>query len=272
MPADLDGVRRKLARARSKLDALSTGVAAYMDPPPFEIAVAAQGNRQAIICRISRDPDESWADEMAEIAYQARSALDVLVPQLVIDNGGTPGRTQFPIFVKRDDYMSKGRGGKSNRDRMLDGVAPRHRRLIDDVQPFQRGRGAERDPLAVLATISKRDKHNDVYVCVAAIGNPTIKLIRPQLPPPDREITIRFGSRFRPYPMRDGEEFFAIDRHPDAAAASAPMSDDIYLETPDLQATLGFLSGGDTFTLADLDRAVLATAQIVNKCATRLRS
>src|SRR4051794_21719077 len=212
MAADLDGVRRKLARARSKLDALKTDVDAYMDPLPFQIAVESQGNRQAIVCRVSRDPDESWADEMAEIAYQGRSALDVLVPQLVIDNGGTPGRTQFPIFVRRDDYMDKGRGGKkSNRDRMLDGVAPRHRRLIDDVQPFQRGQGAQRDPLAVLVTISNRDKHNDVYVCVAAIGNPTIKLIRPPLPPPDRELTIRFGQKFIPHPMRDGEEFFAVD-------------------------------------------------------------
>jgi hypothetical protein len=155
---------------------------------------------------------------------------------------------------------------------MLDGVAPRHRRLIDDVQPFQRDRRAQRDPLAVLATISNRDKHNGVYVCVAAIGNPTIKLIRPPLPPPDREITIRFGSRFIPYPMRDGEEFVAVDWNPDAVAASAPMSDYIYLETPDLQATLGFHSGGLTLTLDDLDRAVLATAQIVDKCATRLKS
>jgi hypothetical protein len=82
MAADLDGVRRKLARARSKLDALQTNVDAYMDPPPFEIAVESQGNRQAIVCRVAREPDESWADEMAEIPYQARSALDVLVGQL----------------------------------------------------------------------------------------------------------------------------------------------------------------------------------------------
>lgn len=273
MAADLDGVRRKLARAKSKLDALKTEVDAYMDPPPFQIAVESQGNRQAIVCRVSRHPAESWADEMAEIAYQARSALDVLIPQLVIDNGGTPGRTQLPIFVKRGDYMNKGRGGKkSNRDRMLDGVASRHRRLLDDVQPFQRGRGAHRDPLAVLATISNRDKHNDVYVCVAAIGNPTIKLIRPPLPPPDQELTIRFGEKFIPYPMRDGEEFFGVDWNPDPAAASAPMSDYIYLETPNLQTTLGFHSGGLTFTLDDLDRAVLATTQIVDKAAKRLKS
>jgi hypothetical protein len=154
---------------------------------------------------------------------------------------------------------------------MLDGVASRHRRLIDDVQPFQGGRGANRDPLAVLATISNRDKHNDVYVCVAAIGNPTIRLIRPPLPPPDREITIRFGKKFIPYPMRDGEEFFAVDWNPDPASAARPMSDSIYLEAPDLQTTLGFHSGGQTFTLDDLDRAVLATAQIVDKCAKRLR-
>ena len=90
--------------------------------------------------------------------------------------------------------------------------------------------------------------------------------------PPDQEVTLRFGERFIPYPMRDGEEFFAVDWSPDPAAASAPMSDYIYLEAPDLQTTLGFHSGGLTFTLDDLDRAVLATAQIVDKRAQRLKS
>jgi hypothetical protein len=43
MAAGLDGVRRKLVGARSKLDALKTDVGAYMDPPPFQIAPVADG-------------------------------------------------------------------------------------------------------------------------------------------------------------------------------------------------------------------------------------
>ena len=126
--------------AKKKLSALSVEVGAYMDPPPFRIAVEAVGNRQAVVCRIERPADDSWADEMAEIAYQARSALDLLIPQLVIDSGNTPKRgTQFPIFLDRDAYVNKGRSGTSNRDRMLKGVAKRHRSVIEEAQPYQRG-------------------------------------------------------------------------------------------------------------------------------------
>jgi phage terminase large subunit GpA-like protein len=178
--------------------------------------VEAKGNHQAIICRIDREPDESWADDMAEIAYQARSALDVLIPQLVVDSGNTAQRgTQFPIFSDQAAYVTPGRNGKSKRDTMLKGVASRYRKVIEDAQPYQRGRGAYRDPLAILQTISNRDKHNDVYVCVAAAETFAIKLVRPPLPAPEHKTTIRFGDRLTPYAMADGQEIFAVDWNPD---------------------------------------------------------
>jgi hypothetical protein len=49
------------------------------------------------------------------------------------------------------------------------------------------------------------------------------------------------------------------------------MNDYIYLETVDMQTTLGFHSDGRTFTLRDLDRAVLAAAKVVDRCAGRLK-
>jgi hypothetical protein len=79
MPADLSGVRRKLARAKDKLDKLSDAVKPYLDTTPFRIEVDVQGNHQAVVCRVDPEPEESWADDMAEIAYQARSALDLLI-------------------------------------------------------------------------------------------------------------------------------------------------------------------------------------------------
>lgn len=107
---------------------------------------------------------------------------------------------------------------------MLKGVATRFRRIIDDVQPYQRGRRAYRDPLAVLSTISNRDKHNDVYVCVAAAETFTVKLIRPLLAPPDRELTIRFGEKFVPYAMTDGQEFLPSTGPPAPLTRQRPWS------------------------------------------------
>jgi len=271
MPADLRGVRRKLARAKKKLNTLSDEVAAYMDPAPFQIAVETKGNHQGIVCHIDRKPNDDWADEMAEVAYQTRSALDILIPQLVIDSKNPRSRGQFPIFLDRDEYVKPGRNGKSKRDTMLKGVAKRHRSVIEDAQPYQRGRGAYRDPLAVLSTISNRDKHNDVYVCVAASETFAIKLTRPPLAPPDREVTIRFGEKFIPYPLTDGQEFFAIDWTPGPAVPPAPMSDYLQIEPTNMHPTLGFNSDDRTFTLADLDRGVLAATNVIDRCASRFK-
>jgi hypothetical protein len=268
VPADLAGVRRKVARAKRKFDTLSKEVASYMDPSPYRFVVETNGNHQGIVCHIDREPNEAWADELAEIAYQSRSALDLLIPQLATDSGNNPKRgTLFPIYSNRDDYLKKGRDGKCTRDRLLKGIASRHRGIIDDVQPYQRGRGVYRDPLAILSTISNRDKHNDVYVCVAAVGISAFKLMRPALPPADRDLTIRFGEAATPNPMVDGQEFAGIDWQ----GTSGALNTHIYLEVVDMQTTLGFNSGGRTFTLDDIDRSVLAVSRIVDRHAARLK-
>jgi hypothetical protein len=272
MPADLSGVRRKLARAKDKLDKLTEVVETYLDTTPFRITVDVKGNHQAIVCRVDHEPEESWADDMAEIAYQARSALDVLMPQLVVAGGNSAKRgTQFPIFLDQAGYVAPGRGGASSRDKMLKGVATRYRKIIEDFQPYQRGRGAWRDPLAVLQTISNRDKHNDVYVCVAAAEAFAIKIVRPPLPPPDNEVTVRFGDKLVPYGMTDNQEMFSLDWNPDPTDAKRPMTDLIRLEPFGIKPTLGFSSDGRTFTLGDLDRGVLMAAQILDKCAARIK-
>lgn len=130
---------------------------------------------------------------------------------------------------------------------------------------------AHRDPLAILSTISNRDKHNDVYVCVAAAGNPGFKLIRPALAPPDREITVRLGEKLTPHPMADGKEFFGLYWNPPSGAPPRPMGADIYLEVVDMQPVLGFESEGRTFTLDDIERVVVAVAAIVDRHTARFK-
>jgi hypothetical protein len=143
--------------------------------------------------------------------------------------------------------------------------------LAADVQPYQRGRGAHRDSLAILRTISNRDKHNDVYVCVAVAETFAVKLIRPSLPPSEREMTIRLGEKFIPYVMEDGKELFAIDWTPDPADPSVPMKHYLQIEPVNMVPVLGFNSDGRTFLLGDLDRGVLAASQVIDRCEARLR-
>jgi hypothetical protein len=268
MQADLSAVRQKIARAKEKLDALSAEVALYMDPPPYRFTVETEGYRQAIVCHIDREPNPDWAHELAEIAYQARSSLDLLIPELVVDSGNKPSRsTQFPIFCNRETYFGKPANVKeSSRDRMLRGVARAHRRIIDEYQPYHRSKRVEDDPLAVLNTVSNRDKHNDIYVAVAACKTPQFKLRRTLA----EDLTVKFQGKLLPYPMTDGEELIALTWNPPDGAAPGTPNLSVHLEVLEMDPDLAFHSDR-TIGLADIERAVLTASQIIERFATRLK-
>lgn len=267
MPADLNAVREKLARAKEKLDALRRDVTTYLDPPPYRLAIESGGDIQAIVCHIDREPNPDWAHELAEVAYQARSCLDLLVRQLAIDSGTpNPKGTQFPIFTNHAAYIRK-RGRESPRDRNLRGVASRHRRIIDDLQPYQRGRRAYGDPLAILQMVSNRDKHNDIYTAVAAVEKPTFRLVRLKNGVRHLEdLTVDFtGEKFRPYAMADANELVSIN------TANLDAGYEIRLEIPEMKVDLGFVSDDRVVTLNDIERSVLHVAGIVDRFAARIK-
>jgi hypothetical protein len=105
--------------------------------------------------------------EIGEIAHNLRSALDHLVVQLVVDNGRDPEstRTQFPIFLREDDYRQKRGRRPAHREAMLDGVAKSNKTVIDGLQPYQAGpRSARRHPLWLLREITDRDRHREPHI------------------------------------------------------------------------------------------------------------
>jgi hypothetical protein len=266
MPADLSHTRLKLARAKKDFDVLAEKVAAYMDPAPHRAVIETDGNKYTARIYIDREPDPEWGLDVGSIAIQARSALDLLVRQLVIDSGNEPGRTrtQFPIFLDHDGYVRKGRGGSSQREKMLKGVATRHRRIIGEYQPYQRGQRAEDHPLAILAAIANRDKHRDVHAALGAIASSTYRLIKPD----GSEVTIAMDSEsHRPY-MRitDGEVLLAIKNDPSPAAPEERVE----LDIGEIKTEVVF-EGDCIITLADMDRAILQVAEIVERFAKRVK-
>jgi hypothetical protein len=177
--ADLKNARRKLVRAKERLDQLRASVDAYMKPPPYRIATESTRDEQRAHIYVEREPDGAWGLDLGEIVGPARSALDLLVKQLVIDSGNEPVRANsFPIFLDHGEYAGRGRG-KPWRERMLQGVARKHRRLIDEYQPYHAGKLAARDPLAILAAVANRDKHEDIHVALGVISNSTFRLTQP---------------------------------------------------------------------------------------------
>jgi len=268
MRADLSACRLKLARAKRDLKALDDKVGAYMDPPPFRFAIEPEGKGgKTIVFHIDREPDPEWAIDLGEIAYQSRSALDLLIVQLVIDNTDQRprGRTQFPIFTDRHEYITKGKRGSSNRDRMLAGVSGGHRHLIDTFQPYNRIGGVEDDPLSILSSITNRDKHRDIHVCLGSVEIPRFQLLQPLI---DYQITVELtGEKFRGYPMVDGQKFIGIGNvvppreSPDAT---------VELKILPMDVSLAFY-GDRLITMDDIDAFVLRTERILDAFTKRIK-
>jgi hypothetical protein len=134
MESVFDGVRRKLDRAADHLRAIDAGLNAFVrgdTHPRAGIAIGVDDTRTAweAIVNLPADyvVDPSWGLLIGEVLYQLRSSLDHIVNALV----ASPSRyTAFPIYDKEDDYNKKDA-------RVLEGLAPEYRSVIDELQPFR---------------------------------------------------------------------------------------------------------------------------------------
>ncbi|MGB7588691.1 MAG: hypothetical protein WBM00_08285 [Solirubrobacterales bacterium] len=263
MPADLTGVKRRIAHAQRDLDALRDEVAAYMEPSPYRVVVERDGDSEAIRTYIDREPDPDWAIKFGSVGVQARTALDHLVFQLVIDSDNPVSkrtRTQFPIFENEGDY-------REHRERMLKGVASRHRKVIARLQPYHRGKRAFEDPLAILATITNRDKHREDHVVLAGAGRATYRLDRSLIQPPVEDLTITIDrGPHESQRITDGGVLFGIENQPSPEAPD----EKIKLELDDLHAVLLF-EGDRPVSLDDLSRAVTHASEIVERFSNRIK-
>jgi hypothetical protein len=255
--ADLSGCRAKLARSKEKLDTLKTNVADFLEDHPYRVEYERPPGRFVARLRIERAPPTEWGLDAGEVASDTRAALDYLVFQLAIDNGADPttSRTQFPIFLDEGEYR-KG-GGKSHRERMLEGVARPHRQMIDGYQPYQRGQqAAANDPLAILRSISDREKHRELHAVLAAMGTLTLKM-------PHAQGTFFARLRFHgPQPLTDGV-ILSDGKQPE-------WGGDVEVgEEPDF--TVAF-KGDRVVSIDDLERIVRYVSGIVDTFEGRITS
>lgn len=259
MTADFDAVRLKLARSKERLDALRIDVDDYLSTDPCRITDEADGNRFALRSWVDTEPEQEWAVDVSEVAVAARSVLDQLVWQLVIANGNDPsgGRTQFPIATDFDKYA---KGKKPQRDRLLQGVASKHRDIIDSYQPYQLGpRQAKSEPLYVLSEIANSEKHRAGHVVLGAAKDFTVKLLRPEID----DLVVSFKKAL---PLKNDSEIFAVDNQPNPAAPHLVVT----LELDGFEADVGFQDGDRMVMLADLELALLRVATVVERCIAKV--
>ena len=166
-----DSVRLKLTRAEQHLYELSGDIGAYLDGSLNKIVLNVQPNDQRLVLveyHVIAEPDRRLGVIIGDCVHNLRSALDHLACCLVEKNGGTATeQTQFPISNKRP----RDKGEKPS-PRIAGGVTDNVLRIVDALQPYQRGQDAALHPLSVLRTLSNADKHRLLHTAAAqSTGN-----------------------------------------------------------------------------------------------------
>lgn len=279
MAADLTSSRSLIDRAQDQLDALKAKVAAFLESDPWGAEIVRDKDGWVLRACIPEQPPEDWWMDVGELAGNARSALDHLVFQLAIDNGSKPdeSRTQFPIFEVEEDYL---RGKmRSNRERMLAGVASRDRKLIDDAQPYKRGCEAADHPLAMLRSLTDRHKHREQHVGAAFLWQFEVMHVFDDL-----AMGFRMGHIDNPNPVLDKQTIHsayltdqAKEKPPDYLVAKglspdakpAPLRGMRIDSQPKF--TVGFF-GDRSFSLRNIEETVSYAEKIIARFERRITS
>ena len=148
-----DEIDARIKMADDMIVSLSKDLTSFCEEHQNRVVVEKKGEP----LRMPREPTPvEWRIRIGVIAYLLRSSLDHLVWQLVLDNGNAPDhRNEFPIF----NY-----GENLNVDRMLNGVADRHRHRILAVR-----RSISSLPLLKLKTLCNTDKHRHATIALVEL-------------------------------------------------------------------------------------------------------
>lgn len=157
-------VELKLARAQSQAQALIREVSGWANRKPIQAEIRPREGRlgfQIVQTGFSVQPElEQWGLAFGEYAHNLRSALDNLAYALaraVCDPPPNPRKIQYPIFLDRAQFQTKGRS-------CIDQLPPAAIAVIEGLQPFQRDLPNNptppvQDPLWLLQHLNNSDKH-----------------------------------------------------------------------------------------------------------------
>jgi hypothetical protein len=136
--ASLKGPRLKLDRAKSHLDDLVEAIKRFYETNPYDGVVKDNPEtqrREFTVTRADPLPDD-LAVICGDAVHNLRSALDHLIWQLIIANGGEPDeKAAFPIWRSESKFKS-GRPGHAK------GVSKQALDLLYGLQPYKGGNDA----------------------------------------------------------------------------------------------------------------------------------
>ena len=173
----LRGVRLKLARARSHLEALKDAYDAFCDREPFTVSMRYEDREhteQAVFhWHVQERPPTAWSVIIGDCLQNARAALEHLAWELSCpEYGGSEPNTDtaFPIYRRRRDYMRMKDGPRSK----VRAMAEPAQKVIEGLQPYRLEAEAHRDPLWILNELARVDRHQVLHVVVAVVTGETV--------------------------------------------------------------------------------------------------
>lgn len=156
----LAGVVAKFNRSKEQFDVLRTEIGEFLDRKPEPHLSRGEFNADTWewIERFQmQEPLLRWGVILGDCVHNLRSALDHLICQVTLLDGGSMDdceESQFPIASK-----SEGQFEKMAKKRLPVCFSDKHRAMVKRAQPYHAGDDAPRHPLSILAELSNADKH-----------------------------------------------------------------------------------------------------------------
>jgi hypothetical protein len=174
----LAGVVAKFNRAKQQFDVLRHEIGSFadQDPEPHFSRGHFDVNTWEWIERfqVREYPPLRWGVMLGDCVHNLRSALDHLVCQVTLLDGGTMedcSQTQFPIASKSEAQFEQ------MADFRIPGLSKKHRAMVKRAQPYRAGDDAWRHPLAILADLSNADKHRILSPTFSILKSDTTALL-----------------------------------------------------------------------------------------------
>jgi hypothetical protein len=241
-----DGPRVKIQRAKKHIYELDAEIGAFLKSNPYLIFQEIQPDtgRKVWHVQVRRQPPPRLSAITGDAVHNLRSALDLLVNQLVLAPSEPSDKTAFPIGWDLADYEAKV-------PRYTKGVSDTAKAMIANLKPYKGGN----DSLWRLHRLDIADKHRLLIPVGAAHGSVILPIWTPEPGVEDPFGGMKFGINpsDRKFPLKDRDEVFAApsDFHDDVE-----ITVDIALNEP------GIIEGGAVLPalheLADLVKGIVA--------------
>jgi len=206
VPVDLDGCLAKVQLAHSELQAYQTDHLVVFKTDPIRLRTEPEREPYRYLFTaeyVPRLPHRLGA-RLGAVVHGLRSALDHLTWQVALHDGALQPdpALRFPIASSPESFSASGS--------LLSQLSEEHLALLEEDQPYRSGSGAEGDPLAQLATLAERERHEILLPRVSAS-----LLLTPQIVIRDPDLDVsELEWLSRPGPMHVGASLcrFTVSR------------------------------------------------------------